>query len=158
MFVRRATLQREENHAPAAGGTRSARPTGRGLRPGGVVVEFAVVAPVFFLLVFGMIEFSRMAMCYQVMTNAVREGARLGTIPGTSSSDVLNRVNQYLSGGFVNGVSVSVQPGEVATLNAGQTFTVSAEVTYDDVCWLPTPAFLGGRVLRAESVMAREGS
>ena len=41
-------------------------------------VEFAVVAPVFLLLVFGMIEYGRMVMVYQILTNASREGARVG--------------------------------------------------------------------------------
>ena len=55
-------------------------------RRGATVVEFTVVAPVFFLLVFGLIEFSRMVMCYQVMTSAAREAARAGAIPGATSS------------------------------------------------------------------------
>ncbi len=40
-------------------------------------MEFAVVAPVFLLLVFGMIEYGRMVMVQQVITNASREGARV---------------------------------------------------------------------------------
>ncbi len=43
-------------------------------RRGTAAVEFALVAPVFFLLVFGMIEYGRMVMVQQVITNASREG------------------------------------------------------------------------------------
>ncbi len=42
-------------------------------RRGAAAVEFAIVAPVFFLLVFGMIEYGRMVMVQQVITNASRE-------------------------------------------------------------------------------------
>src|SRR5205823_8867626 len=38
-------------------------------RRAAAAVEFAVVAPVFFLLVFGMIEYGRMVMVQQVITN-----------------------------------------------------------------------------------------
>ena len=39
-------------------------------RRGTAAVEFALVAPVFFLLVFGMIEYGRMVMVQHVITNA----------------------------------------------------------------------------------------
>ncbi len=44
------------------------------------MVEFAIVAPIFFLLIFGMIEFGRVVMVQQLLTNASREGARLGVL------------------------------------------------------------------------------
>ncbi len=47
-------------------------------RRGAAIVEFAVIAPLLFFLIFGMIEFGRVIMVMQVMTNATREGARLG--------------------------------------------------------------------------------
>ena len=57
-------------------------------RRGAAAVEFAVVAPVFFILIFGMIEFGRMVMVQQVITNASREGARLSVLDGTTATDV----------------------------------------------------------------------
>ena len=51
-------------------------PLHRRKRRGAAVVEFAIVAPLFFLLIFGMIEYGRMVMVQQVITNASREGAR----------------------------------------------------------------------------------
>ncbi len=58
---------------------RACRPCRRNRR-GAAVVEFAVVAPVFFLLVFGMIEFGRAIMVQQILTNASREGARVAVL------------------------------------------------------------------------------
>ena len=49
-------------------------------RQGASAVEFALVAPVFVVMVFGLIEFGRAIMVQQVMTNAAREGARLAIL------------------------------------------------------------------------------
>jgi Flp pilus assembly protein TadG len=48
---------------------------GRGRR-GQAMVEFALILPVFLLLVVGMLEFARAWNLHQVMTDAAREGAR----------------------------------------------------------------------------------
>ena len=53
-------------------------------RRGAAAVEFAVVAPIFLLLVFGMIEYGRMVMVQQVLTNASREGARCAVLDGAT--------------------------------------------------------------------------
>ena len=126
-------------------------------RRGATAVEFAVVAPIFFLLVFGLIEFSRMVMCYQVMTSAAREAARAGAIPGATSSYVIQRANDTLQAGALSGATVSVSPSEVAVLDQGQTFTVTVQGLYDNMGWLPVPMWLGGRVIQSSVTMVREG-
>lgn len=126
-------------------------------RSGTALVEFAVAAPIFFLLVIGLIEFSRMSMCNQLLAGAVREGARIGTVPGSTSGDVIQQVNVVLAAGLVDGATVTVEPTTISNLDQGDQFKVTAEVPYDDVSWLPVPQWLGGELLRAESVMTREG-
>src|SRR5688572_9227995 len=64
---------------------------------GAAAVEFAVVAPVFILLIFGMIEYGRMVMVQQMLTNASREGARRAVLEGASESDVQQVVKDYLT-------------------------------------------------------------
>ena len=60
-----------------------------------------MVAPVLFLIVFGMIEFGRMVMVQQVITNASREGARVAVLDGaqrvgtTDSPGVIDTVQDY---------------------------------------------------------------
>jgi Flp pilus assembly protein TadG len=49
---------------------------GRLNRKGQALVEFALVLPLILLLVVGMLEFARAWNLHQVMTDAVREGAR----------------------------------------------------------------------------------
>lgn len=45
-------------------------------RAGAALVEFAFVASVFFLLLFGIMEYARLCFTRQVIVNASREGAR----------------------------------------------------------------------------------
>jgi Flp pilus assembly protein TadG len=49
------------------------------------MVEFALVAPVFFVLLFGVIEGGRFVLYYQTLANATREGARYGIVHGWKS-------------------------------------------------------------------------
>jgi Flp pilus assembly protein TadG len=123
-------------------------------------VEFAVVAPVFFLLVFGMIEFGRMVMVQQIITNASREGARLAVLDapaGVSKHDeVVTTVENYLADAGINGATVDTDPSEPSTAQYGDPVTVTVTVPFDQVSWLPTPLFIGGQNLVATTVMRRE--
>ncbi len=125
-------------------------------RRGVAVVEFAVVAPLFFLLVFGMIEFGRMVMVQQVITNASREGARVGVLDGATTSDVTGAVNTYLTNAGVQGASVAVTPDPPSSAGYGAPVTVTVSVGFNQVSWLPSPMFLGGQNLSAVTVMRRE--
>lgn len=61
---------------------------GVGRRPrsaGQALVEFALVAPIFFLLLFGIIEAGRFILFYQTLNNATREGARYAIVHGSNS-------------------------------------------------------------------------
>src|SRR3974390_1590511 len=62
-------------------------------RRGASAVEFAVVAPFFFLLVLGLIEFGRALMVQHMLNNAARIGARVATIEGKANSDVTTAIN-----------------------------------------------------------------
>src|SRR5688572_20915708 len=77
-------------------------------RRGASVVEFAVVAPVFFLLVFGMIEYGRLVMVQQVLTNATREGARRAVLDGATTDDIEEVVEEYLTNSSIAGGTVTV--------------------------------------------------
>ena len=73
-------------------------------RRAAAAVEFAVVAPVFFLMVLGMIEYGRMVMVQQVITNASREGAGKAVLQGTTRSEVQAAINSYLAAGTITGL------------------------------------------------------
>ena len=60
---------------------------------GAVLIEFAIVIGLFFLLVFGMVDFGLAINTKTQMTNASREGARLGTVD-LDPTAVENRVRE----------------------------------------------------------------
>ena len=111
-------------------------------RSGVAAVEFALVAPVFFLLVFGLIELGRMLMVQQSLTNAAREGCRTAVMATTiNSSDVDTAVRNYLQSVTSQAsdpgqVRVTV-PGGLAGCASGTNLTVAVEVDYTDVTWVP---------------------
>lgn len=128
----------------------------RKYRRGAAVVEFAVVAPIFFLLVFGMVEYGRMVMVQQILTNASREGARVAVLDGTTTSQVTSTVQTYLQSCSVSGATVTVTPSPPSSAAYGAAVTVAVSVNFDQVSWLPSPMFLGGKTMRATTVMRRE--
>lgn len=73
---------------------------------GGVAIEFAIIIPLFLLLVFGIVDFGHAWYMKHMMSNGSREGARYGTRYAT---DVLgNRVlPQNLSPSVVNYVKTN---------------------------------------------------
>lgn len=52
---------------------------------GQALAEFALVAPLFFLLLFGIIEAGRFIFYYETLSNATREGARYAIVNGYRS-------------------------------------------------------------------------
>jgi Flp pilus assembly protein TadG len=123
------------------------------------VVEFAIVAPIFVLFVFGMIEYGRMVMVQQVLTNATREGARIAVLEGATEDEVVDAVVDYCTSSRVpvSAGDVSVDP-DPATAGLGAPVTVSIGIPFTSVSWLPSPMYLGATQLNATSVMRKESS
>lgn len=65
----------------------SSRAGNRSGEQGASLVEFAIIAPLLFLLLFGVIEFGRMIAVYTGVSTAAREGARFGTTLDDNDSD-----------------------------------------------------------------------
>lgn len=57
------------------------------------MIEFAIVAPILFLLLFGLIEVGRMMFLYASVTNASREAVRWGSAIGYDDTGVLRYKN-----------------------------------------------------------------
>lgn len=125
-------------------------------RAGAAVVEFAVVAPLLFLLVLGIIEFGRTLMVQEILTNAAREGARRAVLPGATRAEVEKLVQDYLDANLISGHSV--QTTDPATAQAGTPVTVTVTVPYAQVSWLPAEAvqWMKGKILTATAVMRKE--
>lgn len=130
-------------------------------RPGTAAVEFAIVLPFVMVVFLGIIEFGRVMMVQQVITNAAREACRSAVLPGGSISSSRDLVTTYL--GNVNitlsspTTQVTVSP-DPTTATQGTAITVSITVPYSSVSWLPTPIFMAGKQLNATVVMRLESN
>ena len=131
-------------------------PSVRKRRRGAAVVEFAVVVPLFFLLVFAMFEFGRVIMVQQVLTNAAREGARRAILEDATPGEVETLIENYLARSSVPGASVSVTPNPLTGVAFSEPVTVTVTVPMDQVGWVASPWFTRGINLRATSVMRAE--
>jgi Flp pilus assembly protein TadG len=79
------------SHSDTAAGERADRGRGQAL------VEFAIVLPVFFLLVAGMFDFGLGIYSDLTLVNAAREGARIGAIDPGNTSAIEDRVRAMAS-------------------------------------------------------------
>jgi Flp pilus assembly protein TadG len=129
---------------------------GRNKRQGASAVEFAFIAPIMVVLVLGMIEFGRVMMVEQLITNGARAGARFASLPGSvTGTQVTTEVNTALTGSGVSGHSVAVTPDPVPDV-AGTEVRVTVSVPFNNVSWLAGPMFMGGRTLTATVVVRKE--
>ena len=126
-------------------------------RRGAVAIEFALLAPVLFMLVLGMIEFGRVLMVAQLLTDAAREGGRLAVVAGSNTDKVTSTVDSFLTNAGVNGAHTSVSPDPSAA-NQGDSITVTVTVPASVVSWLPTPIFTAGQTLSGSVIMRKESN
>jgi len=132
-------------------------------RTGAAAVETALVLPLFFLIVFGVIEFGRAFMVAQLLTNAAREGARAAVTAGSTNTAVVDKVkslvNDYVGvpKSKVN-VVVSVNNSTSAQLaNAERRDMCEVEISLaiGDVTFIPVK-FLTGINLKGQAAMRHE--
>lgn len=72
-----------------------------------------MVVPILLVIFAGIVDFGLMLQRSEVVTNAAREGARLGVLPGYGAADIEARVNAYLDEGISSGASANA----VTTVN-----------------------------------------
>jgi Flp pilus assembly protein TadG len=103
-----------------------------------------------------MIEYGRMVMVQQVITNASREGCRRAVIDGSTYADVETAVNNYLTSAGISNTTLTISPNPPSSAAAGAPVTVTVAVPFTKVSWLPSPMYLGSTQLSAQTVMRRE--
>ncbi|HET9360935.1 MAG TPA: TadE/TadG family type IV pilus assembly protein [Vicinamibacterales bacterium] len=97
---------------------------------GAALLEMALTLPLLLLVCVGILEFGRAYQTWQVMTNAAREGARIAVLPGTTNTDVTNRVQTYLTNGQLpNAASATVNIDRTQTISIGTSTAPAAQVT-----------------------------
>lgn len=71
------------------------------------LVEFALVLPLFLLLLIGIAEFGRAWMTRNILTGASREAVRIAAVQGNTVS-ALSRANNILFSAGISGASVNI--------------------------------------------------
>lgn len=125
-------------------------------RCGAAAVEFAVISPVLFIMVFGMIDVGRAVMVQNLLTNAARDGARTAVLDGVTSQEVITQVSDFLAASSVPNASVNVTPSDLTTAAQGDPVAVSASVPFNSVSWLPSSIYLKDVILESTVIMRRE--
>jgi Flp pilus assembly protein TadG len=123
-------------------------------RRGAEILEMAIVLPLFLLLVFGIIEFGRLMIVLEIVTNAAREGARRAVVAGSNDTQVFTTVDNYLSQSDISGYTRSIAPS-LADASRGDPVTVTVSVPYSAVDW-GIMFFLSDNTLNARVTMRKE--
>ncbi len=93
---------------------------------GASAVEFALLLPVLMMILFGIIEFGFALYQQAILTNASREGARLGivqAIPAITTGQINATIDNYLT-------AAGITPGDVSrTIVAGSVTGAPVRVT-----------------------------
>ena len=134
-------------------------------RSGAAAVEFAVIAPVLFTLIFGIIEFSRVLMVQHTLVDASRDAAREASLATMKSVETVeancrSRIQASIPvAAEGNTVSITTTPTDLTTASTGDPVHVRVTVSYSDVSWLPAIGYrslAANTVLSAEATMERE--
>lgn len=139
-------------------------------RRAAAVVEFAVVAPVMFLLVFGMIEYGRAIMVGQVAVSASREGCREAVLASSTVSDVRNFTIQYMQAAGIAADAVTVQvaqdsgggsfvtTSDLSSVSQGTSIRVMVVVEFEKASFIPPMFIPDGTTVQGATVMRKESS
>lgn len=134
------------------------------------MVEFAIVAPLLFVILFGIIEFGLLMYDKAVLTNACREGARQGivyfdgrTIGGVETI-AKNGVTFYYENNYLFSFdeNATIEPTATASGTvSGASLTVTVTYPYKFLLFSGLMKLVGGNpdgsiTLSAESVMRLE--
>jgi Flp pilus assembly protein TadG len=128
-------------------------------RRAATAVEFAVIAPLLFLVFLGIIEVGRGLLVIHLLNNASEAGCRVGIVEGQNTANIKSAVVTALTNAGISGDSVSVLindgSSDASTAVAGDEITVISKVPVSSISWVPVPKFLSGS-LQGQYTMRRE--
>ncbi len=64
---------------------------------GAELIELALVIPILLLVCAAIVDFGFLFRSWETVTNAAREGARVGSLPSYQAADVVARVDLYMA-------------------------------------------------------------
>jgi Flp pilus assembly protein TadG len=115
------------------------------------LVEFALILPLFIVVLFGIMEFGRLWEMTNLITSASREGARVAAISGTSQSQAINAAQNVLSAANINDATISVSGP-----NSSNEVSVTVSINYEPITGSIIPG-LDDFSLTRSTIMRWEG-
>jgi Flp pilus assembly protein TadG len=125
----------------------------RQTRRGATVVEFAIVAPVFFLFLLAAFEFGWFNVMRHTADNAAYEAARHAMVPGATAAEARDKANSILNIVGTRGANVRVTPAIVTPDTEEITVTIDVPVNRNA---LILPRFFRNQTIRAASTLRTE--
>ena len=128
---------------------------------GSQLIELALVLPMLLLMFAAIVDFGLLFQRYLVISNAAREGARIAVLPGYTSTDVQNRVTQYVRQSTGDNTlsptaalaTVSITPTAASPPFSAAQVTVS--LTHNYLVIGPVSALFGGGSWTSITLVAR---
>ena len=115
---------------------------------GQAMVEFAIVAPIFFLMLFAIIDFGRYVYYVQVLNNAAREGARYAIVHGSNSFPSSGPPPAGMTSSDPSGANVVAVVRNYATGVIGDSTVLQIQPS-----WLQSTGAPGGTNAREQQVL-----
>jgi Flp pilus assembly protein TadG len=128
---------------------------GRQRERGAALVEFAAVAPLLLLILFGIIEYGYIFMVRQTVTHAAREGCRIAVLQTTEEpyAEVTDRVAEIMATtGVTNYTVVMTHPTAESPMEA-----VQISVPIEEVSLVGSIIPHGDGPIRVTCSMRKEG-
>jgi Flp pilus assembly protein TadG len=125
------------------------------VRRGAAAVEFAMTAPILFVMVLGAVEFSRANMLVHTASIAATEAARKSIVAGATAAEVRLKALEELRMIGVVGATVSVDPTEIVEDTTQVTVNLTVPVSLRNGYGL-SRIFLGKNVNK-NVTLQREG-
>lgn len=126
-----------------------------GDQSGQSMVEFALVAMTFFILVFGLIDFGRAVFEYNLLASSAREGARAAIMQSNTDDDVIDRTVEA-SAGMLSPGDVTISGSRACAAVPCPSVTITVQHTYSPVTPLIGTAIGGSITMTASSTMVVE--
>lgn len=121
---------------------------------GQAMVEFAIGAIVFLVIIFGVLDFGRAVFDYNMLANSAREGARWAIIQGNTNTDVINHV-VATSDGILSGNDVTISGSRSCSAVPCPSVTVTVTYSFTPVTPL-IGSLVGSITMTASSTMVVE--
>lgn len=115
------------------------------------MVEFALTSLIFFLIVFGTLDFGRAIYQYSQLHNAVREGARVAKVKPADTAAIRSKVKATGIGLNLSDANIGIsggggQPGDVVRVTASYHF----DLITGDFLGITVPAFNASAAVEIE--------